>query len=263
MDVAYTLITDEEVLELPFTVEGFVQYERICRNRFNEHSGDLRNNDLSQDELRMSYMSHVSNAAKEFELEDASLLDMDYFVRPGNGNNFSQGEELDFDKFDRTVHGLLSKYQLQVARKKQLEQFALSDTDKTKIRHYIERLRDLIEKSNLDGKKKEALYVKLNELQAQLHGKKFDLGKAMVIITTALAIVSTAEADAIKLPKAVAAIGQVIGLAKNYYDSIAPTVKQIEHKPEAPTTGGFKPVVRQPTGPRVSFSADLDDEIPF
>ena len=98
-------------------------------------------------------------------------------------------------------------------------------------------------------------------MRAELTGRRADLSKTMIIIASIVTTINQTEAAAIKLPGAIHAVMQVIGLAKDDEEAekaaiaAAAAPKAIEDKRPKP------PQPKIP--PRGGFSSDLDDEIPF
>jgi hypothetical protein len=132
---------------------------------------------------------------------------------------------------------------LQIARARELQkpQLALSDNAKEKVRFHIQQVRERIDATSLPQAVKDRLHKRLDELLAELSGKRVNLAAVMIGITGIFTAIGAVEADAIKLPDAVAAISRVLGEAQQYHDRITAPVK------------------------RLTFNAvdDDDDEIPF
>ena len=250
--MTYTLVTFQEIMEIPVTPEGFLRYVELARLQFNRAASNFSHNDSTSD-LEISFMSQVSSAALQYGIDEADKLDFDGFYSTSNGDEYA-----DFRQFDRILHSIETRMQIALARQHQAKEFALTDSDKSKIHFHVQQLRERIDSSDLPEATKTALHRKLDELLGQLNGKRVNLAATLVIISGVLTAIGIAESDAIQLPKAVAAIGRVIGEAKEHHDINSPAPKKL----------GFQPVgraaaVNPAPAPRESFSADLDDEIPF
>jgi hypothetical protein len=245
------LITEEEVNSLPDGVAGFLGFERICRERLTSYLNDLGHNETEKP-YRTSYCNCVAMAADEYGVDPGNLLNLARFNETHNGDVF-----VDFDGFDGAVRALVTRLQIQNARATRAGQLTLSQVDKTKIEHLVQVLRDRIaaEPKITDAKRK-TLNKKLDELLENLRSNKVDLARTMIIVGGFFTAVSQGEGALIKLPETVGSIAKLVTLAKEYHDSLFPPPPE----PKRITDQSKRAL---PTAPRESFSADLDDEIPF
>jgi len=117
-----------------------------------------------------------------------------------------------------------------------------------------------LKEANLSDERTKILLKKVDELEAALEGKRLSFTKVMIALTALSTAVVATEQAIIKLPDTISAIHKVLGKAKEEEDSARPA------PPKALTDQTVRLISDRSqsyTGPRESFSADLDDEIPF
>ena len=69
----------------------------------------------------------------------------------------------------------------------------LRETTRTKIEHYLSRIREIIDKSNLPNHRKKALRDKLDELTEELVKRRLNFGKTMLVLSIVLSGLSAAS----------------------------------------------------------------------
>jgi hypothetical protein len=248
--VTYVLVTAEEIQGIPATVDGFAEFASIARDAYWRSERELGPND-SNTQLEQSFMSQVSAAAYGYDIPWAEDLDIDKYIN----NGFESGLTHDFAAFNRELHKIMTRLQIARAREAQTAQLALSDNAKSKVRFHIQQLRDRIDESALPQVTKDRLHKRLDELAAELSGKRLNLAAIMVGITGLFGALGVVEADLVKLPDTIAAIGRVLDEAQQYHDRLTAPVKRLA----PPTQPSKTPAPAQ----RLAFTEDLDDEIPF
>jgi hypothetical protein len=165
-----------------------------------------------------------------------------------------------FVAFEHEVTQIVTRLQIKKAKERNAETVRLPASRAAQITKYVEVLRRRIEASDFDDKKKAALYKKLEALKAELTGRRSDLSKTMIIIASIVTTINQAEAAAIKLPGAIHAVMQVIGLTKDDEEAEKAAITAVA-APRAIEDKRSNAV--QSKMPRGDFSSDLDDEIPF
>jgi len=252
----HELITLEEIADLPDDPHAaFVEFEKICRHRLREAISTLDHNESGSD-FYLEYMSRVRAAAVEFEIEFSESLSI---PRP------SQFEYSDYRSFSQLVVQAVTHIQIKRVRREKLASVELAPADKLKIEHHIDLLRARINESDLDDGKRKSLNKRLDALLAELKGKRLDFARVMVVIASAATAINQSEAAIIKLPEAINAVIEVIGLAKREEGDrlpAPPPQKAIEDKRQPPSARAVEDQSKAKLE-HTSFSADLDDEIPF
>ena len=245
------LIDQGQIDALPDDPEAaFVEFERICRQNLGEILSDLGEND-DWNGPRLRYMAKVAAAAAEYE-----IVGWEELTSP-SPHNF---EHWQFVAFEHEIAQIVTRLQIKKANQRRAETVRLPASRAAQIAKYVEVLRRRIEASDFDDKKKAALYKKLEALKSELTGRRADLSKTMIIIASIVTTINQAEAAAIKLPGAIHAVMEVIGLAKGDEEAERAAVAAAA-KPRA--IEDHRPQQLQSKIPAAGFSSKLDDEIPF
>lgn len=245
------LIDQAEIDELPDdNVSAFIEFERICRERLEEILASLNGEHDDWGPPRIRYMAKVGAAAREYRISG-----WDNLPEP-NPHNFQHEQ---YVVFDHDITQMVTRLQIQKAMQRNAESVSLPPSRAAQIEKYVEVLRRRIEQSDFDPKKKAALLKKLEALKAELTGKRADLSKTMLIIASIVTTINQTEQAVIKLPQAISAFMEVIGL-----------VKQDEEAEKAAIAAAAAPKALEDKRPKPmqsripdSKSADIDDEIPF
>src|SRR5262249_2515394 len=121
---------------------------------------------------------------------------------------------------------------------------------KQKLRHHLQQMRELVDKVEVEQKKKEALFSKINALQEEVDRDRTRLESFADLTVTAAGILDTALEP---INKILNSIARVIHGAQQEEQKQLPAPrkpKQIEGPKEAKAPQGGK-------------RGDMDDEIPF
>jgi hypothetical protein len=239
------LISEEEFDNLPEDDEQcFIEFEGICRRQMDRLIKGSNNSSFDVS-VRNRYMSQVSGAAQECGIDlPPSRQSTDY---EQNFDNFSE--------FAEATAGEVARIRVRNRRARSTFSVQLTDNTRTKILHYVSRLREVIDTSSLPAAQRARLYERLNEFMEELDKRRLNLGKAMVILSVVIASLGSATTIAAEGPLAVTHIMSLIGADKQSEEAalsrLAPSPKAL---PSPPQSG---PSWEAPKG------GDLDDEIPF
>ncbi len=173
----FELISAEEFDNLPEDDEQcFVEFEAICRRNMTRMSNQDTRANFDQS-VQAQYMAAVSSVAVECGL---THLSQPHTLESDNGfyENFS--------RFSLAVQGEVARIRIRGRRSRGSLSVQLMDNTRTKIRHYISRLREIIDASDLPAARKAALRGKLNELVEELERRRLNLGKVMFVLSCAL-----------------------------------------------------------------------------
>lgn len=246
------LISTEEIEALPDGPEGFLAFERLCRERLNDEHERLGDGGYLI-AWREAYMSSVSAAAFEYGVDPSENLAVRHFTRQSNDD-----VDYDFGSFSREVRTLVVKLQIRKGRERKAGELTLPTDKQLLIKHHVELLRGKIGDSDLSIAKKKLLSKKLDELLTSLGAKKFDLARLMVIVAAISHAVDKTESAIIKLPDTIDAIARIVGEVQEYHDALLPPPVAPKQITDQSPSGGFSS-----RRTRESLPADLDDEIPF
>ena len=189
----------------------------------------------------------VSSVAVECGLTNLSVS-----IPVENDDNFYD----EFSKFSLAVQGEVARIRIRGRRSRNSVSVQLTDNTRTKIEHYISRLRETINKSDLPDARKKTLHGKLDELADELGKRRLNLGKTMAVLSMVLVGLGSATTIAADGPSAITHIMQLIGVDKESEDAavsrLAPPPKALPAPPQKP-----------PPVPVNARPAPIDDDIPF
>jgi hypothetical protein len=251
----FELISAEEFDNLPEDDEQcFVEFEAICRRNMTEMiSSDTSGNfDRS---VQAQYMASVSAVAVECGLTNLSVR-----IPSEDSNSFYA----EFSQFSLAVQGEVARIRIRGRRSRNSLSVQLTDNTRTKIAHYVSRLRETIDKSDLPEAQKKALRGKLDELVDELGNRRLNLGKAMAVLSMVLVGLASSTTIAADGPSAITHIMRLIGVDKESEDA---AVSRLAPPPKAlPAPSQKPPPVRvnaRPAGSQARQTVDVDDDIPF
>jgi hypothetical protein len=171
----------------------------------------------------------------------------------------------EYSQFCLAVQGEVARIRIRGRRSRNSVSVQLTDNTRTKIEHYISRLWETINKSNLPDHRKKALRDKLDELSEELGKRRLNLGKTMVVLAVVmaglqgLANMTTIAAEG---ESAVASIMKLIGVDKETEETavsrLAPPPKALPAPPSH-----ARPRLAVPSRAPLRAVNDLDDDIPF
>lgn len=247
----FELISADEFDALPEDNEQcFVEFEAICRRNMTRMINRDTNASFDRS-VQAQYMASVSSVAVE-----CGLTNLERQIPAENDNEFYS----EFSQFCLAVQGEVARIRIRGRRSRNSVSVQLTDNTRAKIEHYISRLREAIDKSDLPDHRKILLQRKLSELTEELGRRRLNLGKTMLVLSTvlvSLGAITTISADG---PNAITHIMHLIGADKESEDA---AVSRLAPPPKAlPAPHLLNP---RPAGraARPHATQDLDDEIPF
>ena len=245
--MSYELISDEEYASLPDEDDRcFVEFESICRRNMTRMIGEDTSNELDR-VVREQYMAAVSAVAEACQIPNVAY-------DPDGPNNFNEA----FGRFSLAVQGEVARIPIPRGMRRPYS-VLLTGSTRTKIEHYISRIRDTVAGSDLDPDRKKRLQGRLDQLAAELGSPRLSFAKTMGLLAAVLAGIGSSVTIAADGQSAVAHIIQLIGHDKETEDAAA---QRLTPPPKAlPAPPVKAPAARQQ--PRWDAAAEIDDEIPF
>lgn len=194
----YELISDQEYANLP-NEDGrcFVEFENICQRNMNR----LLAQKMPASEalsIREQYMASVASVAQECHVPNIRY-DPDKLGRSDEFERFSLAVRAEVARIRIRSRGMHNPYSV-----------LLTDNTREKIKHYISRIRNTIEQSDLDSTLKNRLQGRLDQLTAELGNRRLSFAKTMAFLAGALAVGASSTTIAADGQKAVAQIVQLI-----------------------------------------------------
>lgn len=204
---------------------------------------ELLHPEADQRSAHMDYMNKVVAAAKALEIEEVAkyaLPERDYVF---------QG----YDDFTLVVQRVCMEIGLRKVRTGKVYSVALDPASKERIHVLVKKIREVIESADLEEKKKNSLFAKLNAFDADVDRSRTPFGNAMLMALDVAHVVKTYGEALNPLNELLKRINEMMSDAKSKEPEqtqlpppeekkkLEPPPKKIEHKP-----------------PR-----DMDDDIPF
>lgn len=204
------------------------------------------NESWAQQAAIIEYMNHVLAAADAYQIDGfegwrvpshrtADLWDL-------------------YRDFAEAVDHYTVKVRIAAVNGRRAFSLTLSAPEKQKVRHYVEQIKEIIDKSSLETAKKEALYDKINDFLAALDKDRTTLQSVGEFVTGSAAILGEAAENAEPAWKWVRQIAAFFGVKVEEAQQIPPPrhPKRIEG-----------PRKRLPPPAPKEKSGHVDDDIPF
>jgi len=147
-------------------------------------------------------------------------------------------------------------FQMRLTHARHHEQYsvALDGNEKRKIRHYVEQIKTIIEKSNLDTEKKEALFDRINDFLKELDRDRTRLEVFSDFVISVAHTFGEATKELEPIREFIDAIARVLGYGKERENSAPKLPPSRTKQIEGPKREGLPKGVGRRT---------KDDEIPF
>jgi hypothetical protein len=228
---------------------AFRQLEKKFRGEMNEALNDL-DREQSGDICYLSYINRTIAAAKTLAIETFKDWEI-----PSHERNSLWGE---YQEFNTAIEHYLVQVQIMHSRRVRGYSVQLDASTKSKIRHYLEKIREIVDRLEVPLPKKEALTAKITALSDEVDRDRtrFDAYAGL-----ALEVAATGGEMAQKLNplrKFLDSIAGLLGYAKQAEDARPSLPAPHERKRlTAPRRERLTPSPEQPRLP------DLDEDIPF
>ena len=111
---------------------------------------------------KMSYMNKVITAAKSLNIEKIKSL----YVPPMDDPDVTKLQK--YEKFTHNLDAYIENFKITSGRRNSKFSVKLNATEKGKLRHFIEQIKDTVENSLLSTAKKEAIFKKLAALALEI-----------------------------------------------------------------------------------------------
>ncbi|MBL8667832.1 MAG: hypothetical protein JNM48_10260 [Rhodospirillales bacterium] len=248
----YDLISEEDYATLPVDdpERCFIAFEKIVRRNMLRLIDENSSGDYDQ-AVRHLYMTSVAAVASECKIQNVYLQ--------------VKSEKLFWEQFDEfccAVQAAVARINIRIRISQPRYSVLLTANTRTTIEHYISRIRDVVNVSDLDPGRKKRIDEKLDQLATELRTPRLSFAKSMVLLAGVLAAMGNTVNIAADGRNAVAQIIQLIGRDKETEDAAA---QRLTPPPKALPA----PDPSKPPGPKLSRvptnapTIEFDDEIPF
>jgi len=168
----------------------------------------------------------------------------------------------DFVQFQSDLDHFVTQLVLDNSIRTRREAVVMSPKIKGRIRSLLHAIRQQIDAAAMPEARRAALHAKLAQFEAELEKKRVPVFMAARIILEVLSISANvlALSDSATFHKLIGNVMQAVAEAKAADDENRQLPSSEPPRAILPPRKNFDP---RPSGPRESFPADLDDEIPF
>jgi hypothetical protein len=154
--------------------EAFLYLESVFRAECEQKIGDAHHEERV-DIYYIQYISKVLGAISELGIES-------HFAK----RSIPSIEDVDYQtyvNFSKDVEHYRTMLQIRRARRRKEFSVALDQATKIKLRHMLSQMRDIVDRLDVSAIKKEALFAKINALQAEIDRDRarFDIVAALWI----------------------------------------------------------------------------------
>lgn len=223
---------DDEIALLQFIEEFTQQYQEELRGY--REDDDTRH-------IGIEFMNNVLAAATALNVPD-----FDKWELPGWNNAYEE-----INSFKLFTKSYVIRAQVKQARMAKVFSVSLDPATKERIHRLINAIRELIEKADLQERKRNSLLGKLNTFAADVDRSRTPFDNAMAFIVDAADTAKKVGESLNPLSELIKRINELIGHAKDLEGDI-----KLPPRKEPKRIEGPKKV--EPT-----FSRDLDEDIPF
>ena len=243
------MISDDELLDLPDDPElAFVQCERKLRESLLEKLRDTESYDGDRS-YKIGYINQVVGIAKALDLPIFDEYDVPTLDRPTHSF---------YEQFLQDVDHFTVQIRMRHARRVKRYSVALDHATKSKIRHHLEQIKEMVDRLGVSERKKGALYSKINALVEEVDKDRTRFDAAMALILEVASIGSEAAEKLEPARRWIDSIARLLGRAKEAEDAAAPRLPAPKERKR------IEPPRRHlPEEERQRTVDDLDDEIPF
>lgn len=257
-------VDDEDIANAPSDdAEAFIYYARRADDKFNDRTRNLRG-DNNEDwevlnEARMAFHNYIMAIADTYDISpfpDSTALE--------NGDY----GHADWRAFKSSFDYRMTKLVHAKARATNTDGFLLTEAAKEGMRRHLAGLRKYVTETELPEKTKTKLLAKLDEFEAALHKRQMSMNAVYLFAGAILGNLSNIAtvADSAAVHKL---LNSVLNVAHEEVSKTEEVTKLMAPKPplqlthEKPAASRAQPKSPVVAVPRESFSADLEDEIPF
>ena len=197
------LISDEEYENLPDDPrEQFIEVARIFSRKI-KSLYDEGVADKMRQNITLQYMTAVASAAEALEIDGITYP------------NYSISVDQSLESFKIRLSKIVTGLRFKSGSRSKLYSVKLAARSKSIIELKIEKLREIIKNSDIPEERKRKLFLKIDELNAELNNSRLNFAKVMSVIayiSGAVAVGTSFLADA---PDAIATITSIIGKDKD------------------------------------------------
>ncbi len=229
--------------------EAFIYLVELAYKRLSSRAENFNFDDDWHEinEARHGFINVVVGLAKNFKVEPIASMFVPTLRDYG---------DVDYRQFKTDLDHYLVQLVGKQIREEREDSIALIPATKERVRTYLHHIRTVLDKAEIDDKRRRHLLGKLSEFEAALEGNRVSLAQVMKFVM-GMSVTGLALADSQTLNRLVSSVVEVVAEVHAIED------EQRQLPPPERLIALLPPRPAQPKAPKDSFSADLDDEIPF
>lgn len=158
----------------------------------------------------------------------------------------------------------MAQISIKVARNNRKNLIAFSGSDRKKIQHYLEKIKESLVASDLSDRRRDALLQRIADFESELAKPKIKLGTALAVIALLIATGRDFQEIAIDFAKSSDALIELVTGEQSAQDegkfSGQSEPRRLQSPPERITDQSANKSDGWSGG---NFSEDLDDDVPF
>lgn len=171
------MLTDDELLNLPDDPEmAFIQYENLLRMRVRAAIDSSEGYNI--DGLHIEYISNVLGVVKALGLE----IFQDREVPP---TSYAKSAiEIHYTQLLADVSHYIVQVRLKNSRRIRKYSVAFDPAAKVKLRHHLEKIKEIVDRLEIPSKKKESFYSAIGALDDEINRDRtrFDAMMALILV---------------------------------------------------------------------------------
>ncbi len=243
-------MADEAYTDLPEEDEqAFMQLEKKFRAEMNEELNEAEQRQVNNDTAYLSYINRTVAAAKTLHL--GILQD---FEIPSHRVNLWDA----YQEFNTIVEHYMVQIQIAHGRRVRGYSVRLDPSTKSKIRHYLEKIREIVDRLEVPLPKKEALSARITALSDEVDRDRTRFDAYAGLALEMAATVGEVAQRLNPVRKFLDSIAGLLGYAKQAEDARPSLPAPHERKRLTPPRKERLPAPEPPRQPDL-----LDDDIPF
>jgi len=238
---------DDPYTELPDDPEGaFVHLEKHYRQALHEKLEASQSGNAG-DSYWIEYMNRTLAAAQELGI--SALAE---WTVPSHTDTSSRIYDR-WQNFTTAVENYTTRLAIKNSRRQRSHSIAFDHATKQKIRHYLDKIKEIVDNLRISEQKKEKIYARINALADEVDRNRTRFDAAMALSVEAASTGGTAFN---KLRPALDSITRLFGKAKAEEDQSS-SLLALEHQKR------IEPPRFRPAAPATESGPTEDEEIPF
>lgn len=236
---------------------AFLQLEEYYRADLDSQLPDANNNYQFQS-ITQDYLNKTVAAIRALGLENTQMGEaMDI------PNKSYSGPVSDATERIKEMKMAIDAYRIQIRINRSFNRnkysVVVNQAEKTKIRHYLENIRSVVDGWDINNKKKEAIFSRISALNLEIDRNRTRMEIFADLLLTTTGIANKAEKDLAPIRKWFNPLENLFGEAKVEADEQAPQITYSEPK----QIEGPKKQLTGPQPKKTNSDAPFDEDIPF